>query len=120
MSLARKWLITATKILCFAQLHYPWYNPSKSPSHGELMKKVATFALALSLGLTLSWPMAAHAGSKSSRSQTDQQKEAQKTWKQYSKGQKKQQKQQMKAQKKQLKDWKKTNNKTTTTTTTVT
>lgn len=79
------------------------------------MKKVATSVLAVCLGLMLSWPMVARAGS-SSHELTQQQKEAQKTYKKYNKNQSKQQKQQMKAQKKQMKQWKKTHNSTTTVT----
>jgi hypothetical protein len=79
------------------------------------MKKVAS-VLAVSLGLMLSWPMAAHARShtKNPNTQVQQQREAQKTWKQYNRGQSKAQKKQLKAQKQQMKQWKKTHNSTTT------
>jgi len=79
------------------------------------MKKVAS-VLAVSLGLMLSWPMGAHAGSKNPNTQMQQQKDAQKTWKKYSKGQKKAQKQQLKSQKKQIRQWKGIHNSTTTVT----
>ena len=69
------------------------------------MKRVAACVLFVLLGLALSGPVAAHAGTKSP--QTKSQKNAQKSWKKYSKQYNKQQKKELKAQKKQMKKWNK-------------
>lgn len=78
----------------------------KSLLNGELVKKVTAFILFILLGLALSVPTVAHAGT--NPSQRAAQKRSQKAYKKSMKQQKKAQKKAQKSQKKAMKDWKKT------------
>jgi hypothetical protein len=77
----------------------------KSPFCGEPVKKVTAFILFILLGLALSVPAVAHAGT--NPSQRAAQKHSQKAYKKSMKQQKKTQKKAQKSQKKAMKDWKK-------------
>jgi hypothetical protein len=77
----------------------------KSLFCGELVKKVTAFILLILLGLALSAPAVAHAGTNSS--QRAAQKRSQKAYKKSMKQQRKAQKKGLKSQKKAMKDWKK-------------
>lgn len=77
----------------------------------KTVKRLTSFALFVMLGLGLTAPTLAHAGSNA------QQKQQQKQYNSYLKHQNKMQKKQMKDQQKQLKQWNKDHQNTTTTVT---